>query len=191
MRHTVNAALAALFLMSCSYVKPMSKKAAKTLRASDTLYVLPVAVEFETRGFFLDTPDPAESRRLSEEASAILEQELQQAFPRSVVKRVEVADAEAVAASPAGVLVRCEIRAFRRTLPRQIVSEALNVLFMVPTMMTYVAFPIEPTCKVHVEFRKAGAAKPIRLKHRDDVQPANLEDLRFQIRAILNPDKRA
>lgn len=180
--------LLASALAGCSYVKPMTPKLKQAMSGSDTIYVMPAKAEYRVKGFFTRRVDSAGTRRLSADASDILYEELGKVFPAATVIPVARGTEDSVLAEAGGVtVVTCDVKGFRRTVPREVVSETLDLLLMVPTFAMNLAFPIQPTSQVDIKVRKPGATKVVRLKHHDDVKPTDLEDLRFQIRILLEP----
>jgi hypothetical protein len=185
------AALAALLVSGCTYVKPMPKALDTAIRARDTLYLLPVRAEYRVKGFFSRAVDSAESLRLRLEAGAILAEEARKVFPAAVIVAVPPDSADEVrqAASQA-TLLDLEVRGFRRTVPREVVSEVLDVILMIPTFSLNLAYPMQPTSRVLLKVRRPGSRKVALLKHRDDADARDARDLRFQIRILLDPDWR-
>lgn len=184
----LSACIAACLGAGCSYVKPMSPALRKAVSARDTVYVLPAKSEFRVVGFFSSPVDSAWTRKIGEDAGDILAEEVGKVFPSATVLRVAPGDEARVMDSPGGAtVIGCEVRGFQRTLPRHIASEALNVIFMVPTFALNLGFPINTTSNVYLKVRKPGAAKSVRLKHRDEVHAYDERDLRFQIRILLDP----
>ncbi len=182
------ALLSALLAAGCSYVKPMSPALRKSVAAKDTIFVLPPKAEYRVKGFFSKPVDADRSRRIGEAAGKLLAEEAGKVFPKAVVVRVAEGDAERVVAEAAGAtVIACEVQGFQRTLPREIVSEALNVILMVPTFSLSLGYPVQTTSNVYLTVRKPGAAKAVRLKHRDIAQAYDESDLRFQIRLLLDP----
>lgn len=183
------ALLAAWMAAGCSYVKPMSPALRKAVTARDTIYVLPPKAEYRVKGFFTKPVDAERSRRIGETAGKVLAEEAGKVFPSATVVRVADGDAERVLAEADGAtVIACEVKGFQRTLPREIVSETLNVLLMVPTFSLSMGYPIQTTSNVYLKVRRPGAAKAVKLKHRDIAQAYDERDLRFQIRILLDPD---
>lgn len=178
--------LAAALLMGCSYVKPMPKKLKQSFAAGDTIYVLPAQASYSVKGFILSRSDSTRAAQIRGSADVILAEELERAFPESPIKRIESESALASAGSNSAVL-RCRIKGFRRTLPREIASEFLDVVFMIPTFALNLGYPIQTTSSVYLEIKKPGMPKTVYLKHRDMVSAHEREDLHFQIRKILDP----
>jgi hypothetical protein len=182
------AAAAALLGMGCSYVKPMPRALDKAIRARDTIYLLPVRAEYRVKGFFSRAVDTARTRKLRLEAEAILLDEARKVFPAAVLVPVPPDSADEVRhAAVQATLIDCEVRAFRRTAPREAVSEILDVLFMIPTFSLNLAYPVQTTSKVYMKVRRPGARKVALLKHKDDADALDPRDLRFQIRILLDP----
>jgi hypothetical protein len=185
------AASAVLLASGCTYVKPMPKALDTAIRARDTIYLLPVRAEFRVKGFFGRAVDSAESLRLRLEAGAILADEVRKVFPAAVIVAVPPDSADEVrqGASQA-TQIGLEVRGFRRTVPREVVSEVLDALLMIPTFSLNLAYPMQPTSKVLLKVRRPGSRKVALLKHRDDADARDARDLRFQIRILLDPDWR-
>jgi hypothetical protein len=177
--------LACLFL-GCSYVKPMPKSTKASLGAKDTIYVMPSRATFLVKGFVFNKSDSAKSERIRLSADAILWDELARAFPAATLKKLDPgADS---ARTPGGSpVVSCSVKAFRRTLPREIVSETLNVIFMIPTFAFNMGYPIQTTSSVYIKIDNNGSRRIVSLKHRDMLDANDEGDLHFQIRKILEP----
>lgn len=181
----------ALLAAGCTYVKPMPKALDAAIRGRDTIYLLPVRAEYRVKGFFTRAVDSAESRRLRLEAGAILADEVRKVYPAAIIVAVPADSADEVRVSAAqATLIDCEVRGFRRTLPREVVSEILNVALMIPTFSLNMAYPVQPTSRVFLKVRRPGSRKVALLKHRDDADARDPGDLRFQIRILLDPDWR-
>lgn len=191
-RRRILALLAAAALAGCSYVKPMSPTLKKAVAARDTIYVLPGKTHFSTVGLLFERPDSARMREVQAHADRILPEEVRRAFPAATVIPVSPGGEDSIQALAGGAtVISWEIEGFKRTTPRQVVSEIVNVLFMVPTFSLNLAYPIHTTSNVYLKVRKPGAAKVVKLKHRDVTDASALEDLRFQIRILLDPDAQA
>ena len=180
--------LAAFLASACTYVKPMPEALDKSIRTRDTIYLLPVRAEFRVKGFFTRAVDSSETRKLRLEAGAILADEARKVFPAAVIVAVPADSVEEVRSGAAqATLIDCEVRGFRRTVPREVVSEVLNVILMVPTFSLNMAYPMQPTSRVVLKVRRPGSRKVALLKHRDDADALDPRDLRFQIRILLDP----
>lgn len=180
---------AACLAAGCTYVKPMSPKLRQAVAGRDTIYVLPPRAEYRVKGFFASPVDAERSRRIGEAAGQLLAEEAGKVFPSATVLRVAGSDAERVLAEAAGAtVIACEVKGFHRTLPREIVSEALNVLLMVPTFSLSLGYPVQTTSNIYLKVRRPGAAKSVKLTHRDNADAYDERDLRFQIRILLDPD---
>jgi hypothetical protein len=178
--------LISTLLAGCSYVKPIPRSLKATLKKSDTLYLLPVRARYVEMGFFLRKVDSARTRLIEKNAEAILSEELHRAFPAAILRRLD--GVSALAKNPDNAfLIECHVKSFGRTPPREAVSEAINVLLMVPTFAMNMGFPLQTTSNVYIEIKKGGSGKPVLLKHRDMVDAFDDDDMRFQIRKILEP----
>jgi hypothetical protein len=185
------AALLALSTAGCSYVKPMPKALETAIRTRDTIFVLPVRAEYRVKGFFTRAVDSSETRKLRLEAEAILVDEMRKVFPAAILVTVPADSVDEVKqAATQATLIYCEVRGFRRTLPREVVSEVLNVLFMVPTFSLNMAYPVQTTSRVYLKVRRPGSRKLALLKHKDDADALDPRDLRYQIRILLDPEWR-
>src|SRR6185369_6497264 len=111
----------------------------------------------------------------------ILFDELQKAFPTATLKTADASMPD----SGRFTMVSCNVKGYRRTVPRQVVSEAINVVEMVTSFGLSMAFPITTTSTVYLEIKNPALAEPVYLKHRDEVNAYDREDLRFQIRKML------
>lgn len=185
------ALMAALLVPGCTYVKPMPKVVDAAIRAKDTIYLLPVRAEFKVKGFFTRAVDSAGTRNLRLEAESILADEVRKVFPAAVLVAVPADSVDELRqAATQATLIDCEVRAFKRTVPREAVSEVLNVVFMIPTFSLNMAYPMQTTSKVYLKVRRPGARKAVLLKHKDNADALDPRDLRFQIRILLDPDWR-
>ena len=89
-----------------------------------------------------------------------------------------------------GIRVRVEARAFRRTLPRQILSDVSDVILMVPTFGRNMASPILPASRVKLQVFRPDKRRPVKAYHEDEVDADDLPQLLFQVRKILSPAHR-
>lgn len=179
------AVVGAVLLMGCSYVKPMPKALKKSFSAADTIYVLPAQASYSVKGFIFKRSDSSMVAQIRNSADSILSEELARAFPATTIRRI---DSDSAFASIGGnsALLTCKVKGFTRTLPREITSEFLNVLFLVPTFALNMGYPIQTTSSVYIEIKKPGERKSVRMKHRDMLASNDREDLHFQIRKILD-----
>lgn len=183
--------MAALLVPGCTYVKPMPKALDTAIRARDTIYLLPVRAEFRVKGFFSRAVDSAATQRLRLEAAAILADEARKVFPAAEIVAVPADSADELKeAATQATFIDCEVRAFRRTVPREAVSEVLNVILMIPTFSLNLAYPMQTTSKVYLKVRRPGSRKAALLKHKDNADALDPDDLRYQIRILLDPDWR-
>lgn len=178
--------LAAVLFLGCSYVKPMPKALKKSFAAGDTIYILPAQASYSVKGFILSRSDSARAAQIRNAADAILAEEVQRAFPETPVKRIESESALPSSGSDYAVL-KCRVKGFRRTVPREVASELLNVALMIPTFALNLGYPIQTTSSVYLEVKKPGKPKTVYLKHRDMLAAYERENLHFQIRKILDP----
>jgi hypothetical protein len=171
----------ALAASGCSYVTAMSPQV-KRKAAADTLYVRPVRAAFVHKGFIFNAPDTARIGLIERSADEILLQELRRAFPAAAVL-----PASAGLDTSRAVVVACRVKGFRRTIPREVASEFIDVLELITSFGLSEAYPLLTTSNVYLEIRNPALPKPLKMKHRDMVAAYDREDLRFQIRKILDP----
>jgi hypothetical protein len=191
-KRTLALFFAAPLLAACSYVKPMSPGLRKAVAARDTVYVMPAKSFYAVRGFLQSPPDSARMQDIRDAADEVLPDEIRRAFPGSTVILAARGSEDSVYGIAGGAtVVSCEVIGFERTLWRETASEFLNVLFMIPTFGMNLGYPLSTTSEVFLKIRKPGATKVVKLKHRDQVKAFDPEDLRFQIRVLLDPDYRA
>lgn len=191
-RISIALAAAGLMLAGCSYVKPMSQDLRKEVAGKDTIYVMPGKSQFTVRGFLFIARDTARMQEIRDRADEVLPDEIRRAFPAAVVIQVPRGGEDSVLSIAGGAtVIGCEVIGFMRTPGREVASEILNVLFMVPTFALNLGYPLATSSDVYLKVKRPGASKVIRLKHRDQVNAFDPEDLRFQIRVLLDTDHRA
>ena len=182
------ATLASLGLTGCAGIRQMGDSEKAWIRANhDTIYVRPARVDYRLKGVVLSRRDTALTARTARLADSILMQELTRAFPASVILPL---DSLFVIDSGSRVpTVTCEVRAYRRTLPREILSATTDVVLMIPMFAFNLGYPVNPSSRVRLQVTWP-TGKPLRLKHADDVRADLPGDLGFQIRKLLDPEWR-
>jgi hypothetical protein len=180
--------LCAFALTGCG-IRQMSGYEKAVIHArQDTIYVLPARADFRHKGILLSRHDLALEARTARLADSILAPELVRRFPGLIVARAEPGFIPGP--SSRAVTVACEVRAYRRTLPREVLSSLTDVVLMVPTFAFNLGYPLTPSSRVrlHVSWPNG---RVLRLKHGDDVEANLPADLGFQIRKLLDPDWRS
>lgn len=175
-------ALLAALLCGCSYVRTLGPRLKTKMAEADTLYVVPARVSYVSKGFLLTRADSARIKAVEKSAEEILPGELERIFPGARIKEVAPGEVDTSRATTVGLTVK----AFRRTLPREIASEAIDIVMMIPTYGMNMGFPWFTTSDVYLEIRNPSLAKPTRLKNRDMLSADDREDLRYQIRRMLD-----
>ena len=177
--------LCVLALTGCAGIRQMSSGEKANIHArQDSIFVLPSYVDFRHKGIILSRHDQALEIRTARLADSILPLELVRRFPGLVVVR---ADSDFVrGASSRGVSVACEVRAYRRTLPREILSSVTDVVLMVPMFAFNLGYPVMPSSRVRLYVTWPNG-RVLRLKHADEVEANRPADLGFQIHKLLDP----
>ena len=176
-------------LTGCAGIRQLGDGEKAAIHANtDTLFVLPARVDFRSKGLILSRHDKIREERTAHLADSILAPELARRFPGVVVSRADTGFA--LAESSHGLVVTCEVRAYRRTLPREILSSVTDVVLMVPMFAFYMGYPVKPSSRVRLYFSWPNG-RMLRLKHADEVEANRPEDIGFQIRKLLDPHWRS
>jgi hypothetical protein len=183
------AASALLFgLTGCAGIRQMGSSEKAWIRANhDTIYVKPARADFRLKGIVLSRRDTALTARTAGLADSVLRQELTRAFPGAVIVPVD----SLFAPEPGSRVptVTCEVRAYRRTLPREILSSTTDVVLMIPMLAFNLGYPVKPSSRVRLQVVWP-TGRPLRLKHADEVRADLPGDLGFQIHKLLDPEWR-
>ena len=181
--------LCMLALTGCATIRQIGDSEKNWMRGNqDTLFVLPARVDFRHKGILLSRHDLVREASTARLADSILSLELKRAFPGLVVAR---ADSDFVLGPGSrSVTVACEVRAYRRTLPREILSSVTDVVLMVPMFAFNLGYPVKPSSRVRLYIAWQNGSV-LRLKHADEVEANRPSDLGFQIRKLLDPEWRS
>jgi hypothetical protein len=191
-RMAIASAAAGILLAGCSYVKTMPSTLRKEVAGRDTIYVMPGKSRYETQGIFFSSEDSARAQEVRDAADDILPEEIRRVFPSAVVIPVPKGGEDSVLdLAGNATVIGCEVVGFTRSPEMEAIAQVAGVLFMIPTFGLNLGFPFETSSEVYLKVKRPGASKVIRLKHRDQVNAYDREDLRFQIRVMLDPDYRA
>lgn len=176
---------AAMLVTGCGSVRPMETSTRAAISRADTVYVLPSAARYRTKGVVFSRLDSVRTERLRARLDSLAVPELARLLPAVVVTRAAADDPEALQR----VHVRFEAIAFRRTLPRQILSDVTDLALFVPTFGRNLGKPILPSSRLYLEVVRPGR-RPGEFRHEDEVEADDLEQLLFQVRKVLDPGYR-
>lgn len=179
-------AFLAMLVAGCGGVKPLPPKTRNAIARADTVYVLPSIARYSTKGLVLNRTDSVRTERLRARLDSMLLPELARLLPGTAVVAGDTNDPRV----HQGVTVRLRAKAFRRTLPRQILSDVSDVVLMIPTFGRNMASPILPASTLRLEVVRPEARRVPKLYHEDEVDADDPAQLIFQVRKLLDPKYR-
>jgi hypothetical protein len=174
---------AALLATGCGSVKSLPAREKNRIARADTVYVLPAVARYSTKGLLFKRTDSARTERLRARLDSAVLPELARLLPGTAVVAGDPDDPKVLE----GVTVTIRAQAFRRTLPRQILSDVSDVVLMIPTFGRNMASPILPSSRLRLEVRVPAARRATRLYHEDEVEADDPAQLLFQVRKVLDP----
>ena len=176
----------AFLATGCGTVKPMPPAVRKSLMRADTVYVLPSIARYSTKGLVFNRTDSLRTERLRARLDSMLLPELARLLPGTVVMAGDSSDPKV----RESMRVRLRAKAFRRTLPRQALSDVSDVVLMIPTFGRNMATPILPASTLRLEVTGPVKRRRKTMHHEDEVDAEDPAQLLFQVRKVLDPDYR-
>lgn len=187
--------LLVVFLAGCAS-HPTYRQASrieKALTDYDTVYVFPTVVDYARRGFVFSKRDSALNQRIGTEADRILCEAIRSDLSKEVILvEDKVAQADLLARDSL-LHFQLVVDAHSYTWPRRLVGEALYFTAMIPLIPLTLGYSMKwgftTTSDVTLWLTQKGEKEGdiFRQKSQDDLDPAIVSDLQWQVRKTINP----
>jgi len=171
------------------------KKMEKKLAGTDTVYVMPTWVEYEKRNmrFGLFTPaDSAEVSRIGKRADEWLCEGIRRELAKEPILLTDPVEQVRVLNDSSLFHFQLHIDGFSRTPTRRFLADLKSFVLMIPLFGYNLNSPLNTSSDVRLYLKRGGKKAKVVLKQidQDDLNPADEEDLQWQVRKVLDPGYR-